>query len=288
MSLNKISYYYKLTKPGIVRGNSIAVIAGFLLASQGNISWDKLVFVLIGSALIMSGGCVLNNFIDRDIDKKMTRTKKRALASKAISPKIALIYGGGLATLGFLCLYFFVNSLTTYVGMFGFVVYVYIYAYFKRRTEHGTLVGSISGAVPPLAGYVAVTDRIDIGAIVIFLILAFWQLPHFYAITIFRAEEYAKAKLPVLSLTRGIGVTKRYVVTYIVLFILISLLPYRYGLVGRPYMIIMIFAGIYWLYVAVFNYKILNDIRWARKVFGTSLLVLMIFTVAIFLDTVVL
>lgn len=281
---NKLNFYYKLTKPGIVRGNSLAVLAGFLLASAGEINWLLLLYTILGSALVMAGGCVLNNFIDRDIDARMQRTKKRALADRKISPKIALLYGGGLALIGFLLLYFFVNHLTTYVGLFGFVFYVYVYAFFKRRTEHGTFVGAVAGAIPPVAGYTAVSNHIDIGAQIVFLILLFWQMPHFYAITIFRAKEYAEAKLPVLSLTRGIEVTKKYILAYMLVFVFFALLPYRYGLVGRPYMVIMLLAGIYWLYTAVYNYKLLSDIRWARKIFGASLMVLLLFVVAIFID----
>lgn len=283
--MNGIKYYYKLTKPGIIRGNSIAVIAGFLLASQGDVSISLLLWTLLGSGLIMGGGCVLNNFIDRDIDKKMTRTKTRALASNKISPVGALMYGGILALMGFITLYNFTNNLTVYVGLFGFIFYVYIYAYFKRKTEHGTLVGSISGAVPPLAGYVAVSNNIDSGAILVFLILATWQLPHFYAIAIFRAKEYEAAKIPVMSITRGIKVTKRYVLAYMPVYFVISLLPYFYNLVGKTYLLIMITTGLYWAYVAIVNYNVLADERWAKKVFGTSLLVLTFFCLAIFFDT---
>lgn len=286
--IKKAKFYYKLTKPGIVRGNSISVIAGVLLACQGDIRWLTLLYVVVGSMFVMSGGCVLNNYIDRDIDKLMTRTKTRALASGTISPIGAMFYGLTLAVIGLLILYFLTNPLTAYIGIFGFVFYVYVYAYFKRRTDLGTIVGAVAGAIPPVAGYVSVSNNVDIGAQMMFLILMLWQLPHFYAITIFRSKEYAQAKIPVLSLTKGIETTKKHIVVCIVLFIAVSLLPYRYSLVGRPYMIIMTLAGIYWLYVAVYNYKLFSDVRWSRKVFGSSLMILTIFAIAIFFDSYVL
>jgi heme o synthase len=284
-NLSKIKYYYRLTKPGIIRGNTLAVLAGFFLASQGEIDEKLMLWTVVGSALIMAGGCVLNNYIDRDIDKLMTRTSDRPVASGKISSLSAIIYGGLLTFLGFVILYNFTNNLTVYVGLVGFIFYVYIYAYFKRSTEHGTLIGSISGAVPPLAGYTAVSNSLDTGAILVFLILVFWQMPHFYAIAIFRAKEYAKASIPVLSLTRGVNVAKRYIVTYIPLYMVVSLLPVYYGLVGEIYLISMTIVGIYWLNVATTNFYMANSDQWARKVFGVSLLVLLVFCISVFIDT---
>lgn len=283
--MEKLRNYYNLTKPGIIRGNTLAVIAGFLFASHGTINGWLFLWTILGSALVMAGGCVLNNFIDRDIDKKMSRTEKRAIVSGTISPISALIYGATLALAGFITLYNFTNNLTVYVGLFGFIFYVYIYAYFKRKTEHGTLVGSISGAIPPVVGYSAVSGKIDTGAILIFLILVVWQMPHFYAIAIFRAKEYASARVPLLSITRGNKVTKRYVLTYMLLFIVVSLMPFFYDLLGQTYLLIMLSGGLYWAYVAIVNYNALSDERWARKVFGTSLIVLLLFCLSIFLDT---
>lgn len=282
----KLNYYYKLTKPGIVRGNSISVIAGFFLASQGDIDWWLLAYTLIASGLVMAGGCVLNNYIDRDTDARMERTKSRALASHKISPISALLYGGFITILGFIILYTQTTIQAVYVGMLGFVFYVYIYGYFKRRTEHGTLVGSISGAVPPVVGYLAVSGSYDIGALLVFLILVFWQMPHFYAIAMFRAKEYKTVKIPVLSLTRGMQVTRRYAVVYLLLYIIVSTLPYFYGLVNIWYLVIILLSGLYWLYVTIKTYD-LSDNKWARKVFGNSLLCLSSFCLAIIIGTMI-
>lgn len=278
--LEKFKLYYKLTKPGIVRGNLIAVSAGFWLGSKDSINWGVFVLTLLASSLVIASGCVLNNFIDRDIDKKMSRTKDRALASHKISAINSLAYGLSLAILGFGILALYTNMLCILAGLFGYVFYVYIYGYVKRRSEHGTLVGSLAGAVPPLVGYLAASGKFDVGAWIVFFILAFWQMPHFYAITIFRKSEYKMAGIPVLSVTRGIKTTKKYIVIYMIASFVVSLLPYFYLDAGIGYLSVMTLAYLYWLYVAVSNYNSLPDLKWSRKVFGVSLMVLTLFSLS--------
>ncbi len=284
-SLRRLKLYYYLTKPGIVQGNAIAVMTGFLMASRGNIDLLLLVLTTAASSIIIASGCVFNNYIDRDIDSKMARTKKRAIPTQQISVSNALIFAVILLIIGFGLLVLATNWLTVLIGAGGYIFYVFIYAYFKRTTEHGTLIGSVSGAIPPLAGYTAVSNQIDLGAILIFLILVMWQMPHFYAIAMFRAGEYKKAKIPVLSLTRGMKVTKQYIVAYILLYIVVVALPVIFGYLGWLYLIIMLPASLYWLWVAIKSYG-LSDEKWARRVFGVSLLHLFILCIAVLADTV--
>lgn len=278
--LEKVKLYYKLTKPGIVRGNLIAVSAGFWIGSNDSINWGLYIMTLFASALVIGSGCVLNNFIDRDIDKKMTRTKNRALASHKISAINSLAYGLTLGIIGFSILAFYTNMLSVYAGLFGYIFYVYIYGYVKRRSEHGTLVGSLAGAVPPLVGYLASRGQFDKGAVIVFLILAFWQMPHFYAITIFRLKEYKLAGLPVLSVTRGINTTKKYILVYMIASFFVTLLPVFYLNAGIIYLIVVSIAYLYWMYVAFMKFNSLSDERWARKIFGVSLMVLTLFSVS--------
>ena len=271
--------YYKLTKPGIIRGNILSIIAGFFIGSGGNLNFAILGFCILGSVLIIGSGCVFNNYIDRDIDKKMARTKNRATVTNQISKKNIFIFGLLLLIIGTIILYAKTNILTMVVGLIGFIFYVFVYAYFKRKNEHGTLVGSISGAVPPLAGYLAIKNELDIGALLVFLILVVWQMPHFYAISIFRRKDYKKASIPVLSITRGVKVTKKYIIAYILLFIFIGLLPTFFGVTGLVFLFVMLLAGVYWLYIGLSNYSNENDV-WAKKIFGSSLLVLLAFCFA--------
>ena len=281
-----IKTYYLLTKPGIIYGNSINTAGGFLLAAKGVI--DPLLFLaaLIGTAFVIGSACVFNNYIDREIDEKMARTKKRALVTGDIPVKNALIFGTLLGILGFLILFSYTNLLTGVIGVIGVVMYVVVYGYFKRRTVHGTLIGSISGAIPPVAGYTAVTNSVDTGAILLFLILVFWQMPHFYAIAVYRLEDYKKAGIPVLSVVKGIPTTKKQILFYTAGFILASLLLSFFGYTGYTYAIVIGILGLWWLKMAIDGFKTENDIQWARKVFKFSLIVTLVFSALISLEVV--
>src|SRR3989442_676200 len=145
--------YYQLTKPGLVYGNAVAVIAGFALASRGNFNFTLFLETLIGISLVMASGCVFNNYIDRDIDAVMERTKDRALVIGAVSGRGTLVYGTLLGALGFLALALWTNLLTVIVALTGFFFYVVLYTILsKRRSVYGTVIGSVSGAVPPVVG----------------------------------------------------------------------------------------------------------------------------------------
>jgi protoheme IX farnesyltransferase len=153
---------------------------------------------MIGVALVIASACVFNNYFDRDIDAKMTRTKDRPSVSGTVSPRAALIYGAVLGLAGFVLLYIYVNALTTYLILVGFFVYVFWYTPLKPCSASAVYVGAVAGAAPIVAGYTAVTDRIDWVALFLFLFLFVWQLPHFFAIAAYRYDEYAAAGVPLL------------------------------------------------------------------------------------------
>lgn len=280
-----IGAYYRLTKPGIIRGNLLSVVAGFLLASQGDIDFVTLAGVLVGTSLIIASGCVINNYLDRKIDAKMDRTKKRALVTGEISVRNAFIYAAVLGLLGFAVLITWVNVLTAAVGLAGLFAYVVLYGIGKRKSIHGTLIGTISGATPPVAGYTAVTNQLDTGAVLLFLILVFWQMPHFYAIALFRLKEYKVAGLPVLPAVRGIQATKKQILYYIMGFIVACCLLAGYGYATTVYAAVMIAAGLFWLYYWHKNVKSKDYEKWAKKLFFVSLNVLLVWAVAISADS---
>lgn len=175
--------YLQVTKPGIIFGNLISVIGGFLLASKGHIDYPLFVWTLLGVSLVVASGCVFNNYIDRDIDRKMERTKNRVLVKGLISPEASLVYATLLGIAGFMLLWFGANPLACWLGVMGFVVYVGVYSlYMKRHSVYGTLIGSLSGAAPPVIGYCAVTGDFDSGAAILLAIFSLWQMPHSYAI----------------------------------------------------------------------------------------------------------
>lgn len=279
-----VKTYYRLTKPGIIYGNVMTAAAGFLLASQGHIDFGLMLATVLSVALVIASGCVFNNYLDRGLDAKMARTKQRALVSGEISGKNALIFASVLAIVGLTVLALFVSWLTALLGIFALVMYVVVYGWAKRRSVYGTIVGSIPGAMSLVAGYVAVSRGIDSAALILFLILALWQMPHFYAIGIFRRSDYAAAKLPILPVTSSIKTTKVHIVGYIVAFIIATTLLTIFDYTGYTYLIVLLTAGILWLRLAIKGFKAKDDVRWARKVFGFSLLVLLTFSLMISLD----
>ncbi|HSX00297.1 MAG TPA: heme o synthase [Patescibacteria group bacterium] len=276
--------YYRLTKPGIIYGNIFTSIAGFLLASGRHINIGLMLATLLGIALVIACGCVYNNYIDRGIDVKMARTKKRALVKGTISNRSALIYGTVLGVLGFIVLASFTNSLTVILGIAALTVYVILYGVAKRRSVHGTLIGSIAGALPPLAGYTAVSNHIDAAAVLVFLIVTLWQMPHFYSIAIFRFDDYKAAGLPVLPVEKGIRVAKIQILLYVVAFVVATSLLTILGYTGYIYLAVASILGCKWLWLAIQGFKANDDKKWARKMFFTSLLVISILSVTISVD----
>lgn len=280
-----ITKYIKLTKPGIIMGNAITAIAGFFLASKGHFDLGLFLAATVGLSLIVAAGCVFNNYMDRDMDKKMSRTQTRALATGAISVRDALIFAIILGVTGSVILFFFTNVLTLGIAIAGFVIYVVFYGLLKYRTMYGTEIGSIAGAVPPVVGYCAVSGRLDGGALLIFLIIALWQMPHFFAIALYRSKEYAAASIPVLPLVKGIAVTKFRMVLYTMAFIASTILLTFFGYTGYAYLAITTVMGLLWLALCLKGFKAIQNERWAHKMFKFSLVVVMILCLMISIDS---
>jgi protoheme IX farnesyltransferase len=273
--------YYLLTKPGIIMGNVITTAGGFALASKGNFSFWLFFATLVGLSFVIGSGCVWNNYIDRHSDQKMKRTKNRALASGAIATQNAIFFALALGVIGSAVLFFFTNGIATAVALFGFFVYVILYSHSKYRTIHGTLIGSIAGAVPPVVGYCAVSGEFDLGGALLFTILAMWQMPHFYSISIYRIEDYAAASIPILPIKRGIRSTKIHMFLYILAFMAISSLLTVFGYTGYAYLMVTSILGLIWLGLSISGFRCKNDRIWARKMFFFSLIVVMGFSIVI-------
>lgn len=279
-----IKKYYKLTKPGIIFGNVITCVAGFVLASRGNINYLLFLATLIGLSCIIASACIFNNYIDRFADKKMTRTQSRPLATGAISEKNALIFAAVLGLIGTFALGVYTNLLTLAIALFGFFIYVVAYSFMKYRTTHATLLGSISGASPPLVGYCAVTGQIDLAGALLFAIVVLWQMPHFFAIAMYRFNEYSNAGIPVLPVKSGMRATKIQILIYTLLFILVAPLLTLYGYTGSLYLIGALFMGLAWLVLCIQGFKAKNDKLWARKMFLFSLVVITVLSTLIIFD----
>ena len=275
--------YYRLAKPGIVYGNALSAIAGFWLASYGHPYVPTFLGMLFGVSLVMASACVYNNYLDRDIDDKMARTKGRSLVTGEIPVHNALAYGTALLFAGVGLLVMLTNPLTALVAVFGHIAYVFMYGIAKRKTVHGTVIGSISGAVPPVVGYVAVTNQIDVLAGLLFLALVFWQMPHFYAIAVFRLRDYQNAGIPVLPAVHGIERTKVEILWYVAAFIVTITLMTVLGFTGYTFLLVMLVLSVRWLYL-VAHRAITDDALWARHVFKFSLWILLAFCLTASLD----
>lgn len=280
-SVEVIKTYYWLCKPGIIYGNLLTAAAGFVVAAGRHIDFGLLAAVLAGTALIIASACVVNNYLDREIDKVMERTNWRALALGTIPPRNAFILAVILGFSGFAILVLWVNWLTVWVGVVGYIDYVIFYGWSKRHSWHGTLVGSVSGSAPVVAGYTAVTGHLDAGALILFLILTFWQMPHFYAIAIRRLKDYRAAKIPVLPAVHGIRATKIQMMVYIFLFLLAVLSLAVFGYAGAVYAAIMGVLALSWLARAAQGFRSSDNNQWAKKVFLYSLVLLPAFLAAV-------
>jgi protoheme IX farnesyltransferase len=265
-----------LTKPGIIYGNAMTAAAGFLLAASTRHHFDagRLAALLTGVSLVIACGCVVNNYIDRGLDAHMKRTKLRASVTGVISLKNAIIYAVVLGVLGFTVLVLFTNLITTLLGVTGLFFYLVMYSIWKRRSAWGTVVGSVSGATPLTAGYTAVTGQLDSGAIILFLIMVCWQMPHFYAIAMFRLKEYQMASIPVLPAKAGIYHTKLQILAYVAAFTASASLLTIFGYTGYIFLAGTSLLGVLWFWKGLTGFKISNDVAWARGMFGFSLSVL--------------
>ncbi|MCX8514111.1 MAG: heme o synthase [Burkholderiales bacterium] len=270
-----IKYFYSLVKPGIIFGNIITLAGGFFLAAKGNINIKLLFATIVGISLIIACGCVFNNIIDKDIDKVMERTKNRVLVQGLIPDSVAFLYALVLGLLGIFVLYQGTNYLTLFIAIFGLFIYVVLYSlYLKRHSIYGTLIGSISGSIPPVAGYCAVTNKFNLGALLLFLILSFWQIPHSYSIAIYRINDYTNAKIPVLPVVKGINHTQKAMLIYIIGFIVFSSLLSITGYTGTFYLIINIILGCSWLRLWYLGRNLEDSKKWARSMFLFSIIII--------------
>lgn len=279
--------YYLLTKPGIILGNLFTVGAGFLLASKGIIDVGLFLATLLGLALIMASACVFNNYIDRSLDKKMSRTKDRALVTGLISGRNAIIFAVILGIIGNVILLKFTNTLTVCVAGIGFFVYVVLYSLWKSHTIYSTAIGSIAGAVPPIVGYCAVSNRFDLGALILFAMLVLWQMPHFFSIAIYHLKDYTAAKLPVLPIQKGIFKTKIHMLIYIIAFICVAALLTLFNYTGYVYLIVTTCIGLAWLALCLAGFKSQNDTLWSKYMFQLSLVLISAICLVIPFDLVI-
>ena len=245
------SAYLELTKPRILSLVLVTTAIGFFLGGKGIHSFSRLIITLLGAGLVCAGASALNQYLERDSDKKMLRTKNRPIPTGIISPNNAMLFGITLLLLGILLLSLQINILTAFLSLLTAFLYVLVYTPLKKISWLNTTIGAIPGAIPPMGGWAAVRGELDLGAWVLFLLLFIWQHPHFFAIAWMFKDDYKRGgfkMLPVLD--PGGKQTFRQIAFFSLLLIPVSLLPTVIGMSGRIYFYGALFLGIVLLGVA--------------------------------------
>jgi protoheme IX farnesyltransferase len=267
--------YFQLTKPRVVALLVFCAVIGMFLAVPGIPPWRALVFGTLGIWLASGSAAAFNHLIDERIDKLMARTARRPLATGKLNARQVLVFAGVLGVVSMVVLATQVNVLTAWLTFGGLIGYALVYtAYLKRATPQNIVIGGLAGAIPPVLGWTAVTGALHPFALQLCLIIFVWTPPHFWALAIFRREDYARAQIPMLPVTHGVRYTRWQILLYTILLVLVSLLPSITGHSGLIYFGGAAVLGIGFLYYA-FRLMSPPDEYFAMRVFKYSVIYLM-------------
>jgi protoheme IX farnesyltransferase len=267
--------YLELTKPRVVALIVFTAIIGMFLAVPGMVPWRPLVFGTLGIWLAAASAAAINHLIDQRIDRLMSRTAHRPLPSGALTARQVLVFAVVLGVASMAILVALVNPLTAALTFASLIGYAIVYtAWLKRATPQNIVIGGAAGAAPPLLGWAAVTNQVHPYALLLFLIIFVWTPPHFWALAIFRREDYARACVPMLPVAYGVEYTRWHVLLYTVLLVVASVLPYLTGMCGLFYLGGALVLGAGFLYYAAVLLRPPNE-RFALSVFHYSIVYLM-------------
>jgi len=267
--------YLTLCKPKVVSLIVFTAIVGMFLATPAMVPWDVLIYATIGIGMAASSAATINHIVDQRIDTIMARTKSRPLPEGKISTLNAIIFAWFLGTISMGILAFLVNPLTAGLTALSLIGYAFIYTmYLKRATPQNIVIGGAAGAAPPVLGWTAVTGTLDPNSLLLFLIIFAWTPPHFWALAIYRREEYAKVDIPMLPVTHGVEFTRLQILLYTIILFIVSLLPYLVGMSGLFYLVGAVLLGGGFLYYAIRMQYDHRD-RLAMQTFSFSLIYLM-------------
>ncbi len=284
IKLDYLRDYYELTKPRVVFLMLFTALIGMLMASQSLPPINLVVLGLIGIGMSAGSAAVINQLVDQKIDHIMNRTKRRPLPQGKVTQTQALVFAAILAIAGLGILYFFVNPISSYLSALTLIGYACFYTMFlKYITPQNIVIGGAAGAAPPLLGWSVISNSIDPNALILVLIIYVWTPPHFWALAIYRNEEYKKAKVPMLTVTHGIDFTKLNILLYTILLAIVTLLPYIFGFSHLVYLIAAIILNIVFLYYAIRLYCSEN-LGYAIKTFKYSILYLSLLFLFLLID----
>jgi heme o synthase len=277
--------YYELTKPRMNFLVVVTTLVGFYMAAaEHGIDWVLLINTVLGTALTAAGAATLNQYLERDADRLMPRTRNRPLPSGRIAPVEALAFGAGLSFAGVAHLTFAVNAITALLGAITLASYLFVYTPLKRVTSLNTVVGAVPGAIPPMMGVTAVHGAVTPAAIALFAILFFWQMPHFLAIAILYRRDYAAGGFKMLPVVDGdLSTTSRMIVLYGAALIPVTLAPPLLGMAGPVYFTVAVLLGLAFLTfgLSCAATRTRDD---ARKLFFASIIYLPLLLAVMMLD----
>ena len=281
----QVSDLFEICKPRIALLVLLTTFAGMWLAAGGFVPLDLVFYTLIGTGMASAASGALNNYVDREVDKLMARTRTRALPSSRLHPQQALWTGAILSILSFAVLFYLVNPLTAYLALGTTFFYVVIYTIWLKRTSPlCTEIGGVAGALPPVIGWAAVMNEISWQAMVMFIIMFIWQPPHFWALALLRADEYRRANLPMLPVVKGMEVTKFRMLLYTIILIPVSTAMYWFDLAGPIYLAAALILGAIYLIITIdFARKPITH-QSTKRLFGYSIIYLCGLFVFIFAD----
>ncbi len=267
---NQFLDYIELIKPRVVTLVILSVAAGFALAERGKIDSSLLALILLGTTLVSAGSMALNEYLERDVDAKMVRTQNRPLPSGRLKPWEALVFGILVSMLGLMVFAFSKNYLSGFVAFATSVIYLGIYTPLKTKTSLATVVGAVPGALPILIGWSGSSGSLPFESWILFLIVFFWQMPHFLAIAWMYRSDYERAGIRTLSVVDGQGMMlARQMTLYACALIPVSLLPTFFGMAGTRYFVCALLLGLF--FVGVILYAATHLDKGARFVFRTSI-----------------
>lgn len=276
--------YLGLCKLKVVSLIVFTAVVGMFLAVPDFPPLDILIFATIGIGLAASAAAAINHVVDERIDAIMKRTQKRPLQKGNVSATNALIFATVLCATAMLILTFFVNGLTAFLTFLSLVGYSFIYSmYLKRATPQNIVIGGAAGAAPPILGWSAMTNTLDPHSLLLFLIIFVWTPPHFWALAIYRREDYAKADIPMLPVTHGVEFTRLQILLYMIFLIIVTILPYIFFMSGQLYLFGALALGGWFLYYTVKMQYDHSD-RLAMKTFSVSIIYLMALFAVLLID----
>jgi protoheme IX farnesyltransferase len=276
--------YYEMCKPRVVMMMVLTSLVGMFLAAPGMAPLNALIWGNLGIALVAIAGAVINHLIDHRIDTIMQRTLKRPIPQGKVTPIQALVFAMLICMLGMAILIFLVNPLCAWLALASFIGYAIIYTgYLKRATPQNIVIGGLSGAMPPLLGWTAVTASVDPGGLLLVLIIFAWTPPHFWPLAIHRKKDYAKTDIPMLPVTHGDALTKLHSLLYTIIMLLVSILPYLTGMSGPVYLAAALLLGAGFMYWSIILMVSSNSTN-ALKTFRYSIFYLIALFIALLID----